>query len=58
MAEPVGLVCPGCQQPAKFALTGQAFCGNDDCKIIAWNPSKTFDELMDSNQVVDTPEGF
>lgn len=53
MAEPVGLICPGCEQPALLALSQQAFCGNDECPIISWNPEKTLDELMDDNHIVD-----
>lgn len=51
--EPVAPPCPGCAQPAKYVMTDQAFCGNDDCRVIAWNPTKTMDEMMDNSQVVE-----
>jgi hypothetical protein len=45
MSEPSGWLCPGCEQPAALALSGQAFCGNDDCAVVAWDPSKSLVEL-------------
>ena len=43
--QPQGLICPGCEQPAAAALGEQAFCGNGDCHVMAWNPSKTLEEM-------------
>lgn len=45
MSEPQGLTCPGCGSPPRILLTDQAFCGNDDCHVMMWNPNKTLDEL-------------
>lgn len=44
--DPSGLACPDCPlcgHPPAFILRGcvQAFCGNDDCKAMCWNPSCT-----------------
>lgn len=35
--------CPLCGQPPYFVLAGavQAFCGNEDCDVMCWNPSET-----------------
>lgn len=45
--EPVGWICPGCQRPTTLVLFNQAFCGNDACRVFAWNPQETLDELLD-----------
>lgn len=45
--QPVGMACPSCHQPAAIAFAEQAFCGNDDCRIVTWDPSKTLDENLD-----------
>lgn len=53
MTEPV---CPGCgQPPMQFAVPlvpEQAFCGNDQCHVIMWDPTKTLDELVADSQTV------
>jgi hypothetical protein len=51
--QPVGSNCPSCGQPALVAYAQQAFCGNDKCRILTWNPSKTLDENLDSYERVD-----
>lgn len=35
--------CPLCGHPPALVLAGevQAFCGNDECTAICWNPSLT-----------------
>ncbi len=35
--------CPICGHPPFFVLHGcvQAFCGNEDCAVMCWNPSRT-----------------
>lgn len=35
--------CPLCGHPPLVVLAGsiQAFCGNDDCEALCWDPSKT-----------------
>jgi hypothetical protein len=33
--------CPACDQPPIMRLADdQAFCGNDDCHVLIWNPLK------------------
>jgi len=36
-------VCPLCGEPPTIILAGavQAFCGNDSCRAMCWNPSDT-----------------
>jgi hypothetical protein len=53
MAEPLTPDCPLCRQPPLFGFGGtQAFCGNDDCTLILWNPMLTLDEnLLDAGVV-------
>ena len=55
MSEPTGPLCPGCGWLPVMVLAGgrQAFCGNDDCTILTWDPSKTITELMADMQVID-----
>jgi len=49
--------CSLCGQPPLFSFGGeQAFCGNDDCALILWDPSVSLeDNLMDAG-VVQFPE--
>jgi len=44
---PIGLNCPGCGEPPRFALEGgQAFCGNTSgCRILMWDPAMTRAEM-------------
>ena len=52
--------CPLCDNPPAIMLPGatQAFCGNDDCKTLTWNPMKSVDEnLLNTNFVRLSPEG-
>lgn len=54
MSEPAGLTCPGCGELAAYALgNSQAFCGNDDCAILIWDPGKTAEELHADMHFVD-----
>lgn len=55
MAEPVGYNCPGCGQHALMALAGgeQAFCGNDECHVLSWNPTLTLEELATKMDVAE-----
>jgi hypothetical protein len=34
--------CPMCDEPPVITIPGglQAFCGNDDCNVLMWCPSK------------------
>lgn len=35
-------VCPVCGHPPFLVLNDeQAFCGNDECRALMWNPSRT-----------------
>ena len=42
--------CPFCGEQPKFIVgITQAFCGNDDCDLLCWDPSLTLDaNLMDA----------
>lgn len=55
MSAPIGVHCPGCGEHAAIVLPGQnqAFCGNDDCKILMWGTTQTLEEAMDSMGYVD-----
>jgi hypothetical protein len=59
MTEPVTPGCPLCGKPPLFAAgPTQAFCGNDDCTLICWDPSLSLDEnLLDAGVVNFPPEG-
>jgi hypothetical protein len=45
--QPVGLHCPWCEPHAALVLAveGDAFCGNDDCKLLKWDPTQTRAEM-------------
>lgn len=44
--------CPYCGYPPVILLYEQAFCGNDDCKVILWNPRLTpAENLADAGTV-------
>jgi len=40
--------CPVCDQPPLFVLGGgtQAFCGNEECRALSWDPTLSRDELL------------
>lgn len=42
--------CPLCDGPPQFIVGGtQAFCGNDDCVLLMWNPALSLDgNLLDA----------
>jgi len=50
--------CPLCGQPPFMMLGGgtQAFCGNDDCKTLTWNPAKSVDEFLLDVSFIELPE--
>ena len=53
-------VCPVCSRPPIFVLAGtQAFCGNDECRVLMWDPSKDRDDLLAKEDRIewDTEEG-
>lgn len=47
--------CPICGHPPHMMLTDQAFCSNDDCRALMWNPSITPAENMKSIQQLESP---
>lgn len=48
--------CPLCGKPPRFAVgPTQAFCGNDDCTLILWDPSLSLDENLLDAGVVNFP---
>ena len=54
MAEILTPRCPLCDQPPAIMLPGatQAFCGNDDCTLLCWNPFASLDaNLLDAGVV-------
>ena len=54
MAETLTPRCPLCGQLPVMIFGGgtQAFCGNDDCAILMWTPTKSLDDnLMDAGVV-------
>ena len=49
--------CPLCGQPPRFTVgDSQAFCGNDDCTLILWNPLASLDDNLLDAGVVRFPE--
>lgn len=54
----VGNRCPGCGQLAVLAFLEQAFCGDETCRVMNWNPTKTLDEQLEHLGVVDTDKLF
>lgn len=54
MAEILTPACPVCGKPPVMVFGGgsQAFCGNDDCSTLCWNPMKSLDDnLLDTHFV-------
>jgi hypothetical protein len=56
--EPVGLACPHCGGPPVLLLDEgrQAFCGNESCAVMTWNPTETAEELEANRKDIDLPE--
>jgi len=44
------ILCPSCpvcgQPPHPVSMPLQAFCGNDDCNVLTWNPTKSAEQNM------------
>jgi hypothetical protein len=53
--DPVGLRCPLCSELPRWLLGGgtQAFCPTDNCQIVTWDPTATWDELMNDMHFID-----
>ena len=54
MAEILTPRCPLCDSLPMMVFGGgtQAFCGNDDCTLLTWNPSLSLDaNLLDAGVV-------
>ena len=49
--------CPLCHQLPMMMFGGgsQAFCGNDDCRILMWTPTKSLDDNLLDAGVVQLP---
>jgi len=47
--------CPYCGEPPVLLLDGghQAFCGNEDCKVLTWNPTETVEQLEANRKDID-----
>lgn len=47
--------CPHCGQPPLFVFGEgtQAWCGNTDCDVLAWNPTQTTEELEAHRKEID-----
>ena len=58
MAEILTPGCPWCGGPPLLVMGGgtQAFCGNDDCDCLTWDPSKTDAANRRNANVVDLTE--
>jgi len=51
--------CPVCSHPPVMMFGGgtQAFCGNDDCGVLCWNPSLSLDENLQDVGFADLSAG-
>ena len=49
--------CPLCWSEPAIVIPGgiQAFCGNEDCMLLCWNPSLTLEANLRDAGVVDLP---
>lgn len=42
--------CPRCGQPPQLQIgDSQAFCGNEECDVLMWNPRETR-EVLEANE--------
>jgi hypothetical protein len=55
MDQPLGLRCPGCEEDAALALSVQAFCGNDECHVMCWNPEQTLQQFAETAESIELP---
>ena len=55
--QPVGLYCPVCEQSAVIVVSeAQAFCGNDECVVLAWDPRLTREQFHADCQEIELPK--
>lgn len=47
--------CPHCHQPPALLLDDgqQAFCGDEACDVLTWNPTKTAEEMEANKTIID-----
>jgi hypothetical protein len=48
--------CPGCGSPPmalSIPLDGQAFCPNEDCHVLMWNPNESLEQAFATVTYVD-----
>ncbi len=46
--------CPGCDQEPLITFGGtQAFCGNDDCRVVSWDRSDDPAQFKAKAQLID-----
>jgi hypothetical protein len=53
MDQALGSRCPGCGQDAALTLSVQAFCGNDECHVMCWDPEQTLQQFADTAECID-----
>lgn len=51
-------LCFGCGSPPVMVFGGgtQAFCGNEGCRVLTWNPRATVDENLEDMGHVELPQ--
>ena len=49
--------CPLCGAPPMFAVGAmtQAFCGNEECRVLSWNPRRTKAQNEADSAVIELP---
>ncbi len=50
--------CPMCGQPPLIAFEAQAFCGNEECKVMHWTPTKTVEENLADVADIQLPDSL
>lgn len=60
MTAPATPRCPQCGHLPMMVLGGgtQAFCGNEDCSTLTWNPSHSLDENLLNTNFIRLPPPF
>lgn len=47
--------CPLCCGLPRIVFGTQAFCGNDDCTLLMWNPELSVDDNLMDSKVIHLP---